>query len=172
LKKPIPYHNHPAMQMLCGAILKELRMETIGALLVLIVGSIAFTFGFSQNIYILILSWVLIYYGIKYSWGALRVQRVEDSDLMKILTHEPEKIVWVYSVVTNRMPFGFQFSKKGLMYFKMIDGNDMSLTMSEKELKVVSRFLNRLLPHATFGYSKEKEKQYLEDPKYLIRHDL
>ena len=159
------------MKMLCGAILRELRMETIGALLVLIAGSIAFTFGFSKNIFLLILSWVLIYFGIKYSWQALKVQRVEDSELMKVLLQKPKKIVWVYSIVTNRMPFGFQFSKSGVMYFKMIDGKEISIGMSAKELKIVSRFLNRMLPHATFGYSPEKEQRYQENPELLVRHD-
>ena len=160
------------MRMLCGAILKELRMETIGALLVLIAGSIAFSIGISkQNILIHILSWPMIYYGIKFSWKALKVQTVDESPLMKMLIKKPQKVVWVYSVVTNRMPFGFQFSKNGLIYFKMIDGNEISIGMSEKELKIVSRFLNRMLPHATFGYSEEKEKRYLENPELLVRHN-
>jgi uncharacterized SAM-binding protein YcdF (DUF218 family) len=158
------------MQMLCKAILKELRVETIGGLLVLIIGSVLFSYSISkQNILLHLLSWPIIYFGIKNSWGALKVQKVEESQLMKMLVQNPKQIVWVYSVVTNRMPFGFQFSKNGIMYFKMIDGKDFSVGMPEKDLKVVSRFLNRLLPHATFGYSEEKEKRYLENPELLVR---
>lgn len=170
MNKELPYQNHPAMQMLCRAILQELRMETVGAVLVLMAGGIAFTFGFSRNMFIWMLSWVLIYYGIKLTWKALKIQQVEDSELMKILKTEPEKIVWVYSVITQRMPFGLQFSKNGLMYFKMIDGNEISISMPNKELKVVSRFLNRLLPHATFGYSEDKAKAYRKNPKVLLKN--
>ncbi len=169
MNQELPYHNHPAMQMICAAILKDLRLETIGAVLVLIAGSVAFTFGYSKSILLLVLSWVLIYFGVKYTWRALKIQNVEESELIKLLIKKPEKIVWVYSVITNRMPFGLQFSQTGLMYFKMIDGDEISISLPNKEMKVVSRFLNRLLPHATFGYSEDKEKAFRKNPEILIR---
>ena len=76
------------------------------------------------------------------------------------LTHHPKDILWVYSFVYQRMPFGFQMSSKGLMYFKMTNNREICVALPSKDLKMVSRFLNRVLPHAMFGYSKEKAAQY------------
>ncbi len=89
--------------------------------------------------------------------------------LVEILENNPQKVVWVYSVLTQRMPFGFQINQTGTMYFKMIDGNEILLTLPATELKSVSEMLNDKLPHATFGYTKEREQWYIAHPEMLIR---
>jgi hypothetical protein len=67
------------------------------------------------------------------------------------------------------MPFGFEIVQSGLIYFKLENGEDYSVSVAAKDLKLISRTLNRLLPHATFGYSQEKANIYDIDPKQLIR---
>ncbi|RMG81524.1 MAG: hypothetical protein D6714_12850 [Bacteroidetes bacterium] len=159
------------MRMLYRAVAREIRLETAGALLLLFTGSIAFSFGLGQNIFLFVVSLGLLYFGIKYMWRMLQFRQPEETPLFQTLIHSPGKIVWVYSVVTERMPFGIRLSKYGLMYFKFVDGEEITVSMPEKELRVVSRFLkHRLLPHATFGYSKEKEAQYLKDPSSLFQN--
>jgi hypothetical protein len=85
-----------------------------------------------------------------------------DKNLIKIIKQQPEKILWVYTLETNLMPFGFKVKDKGLIYFKMNDGEDVCIKMPAKDLKLVSRFLNRLLPNAMFGFSEEKQRLYNE----------
>jgi len=83
-----------------------------------------------------------------------------DTNLVKIIDDQPEKILWVYTLETNLMPFGFKVKDKGLIYFKLDNGDDICVKMEAKDLKLVSRFLNRLLPNAMFGFSEEKQEQY------------
>ncbi len=93
----------------------------------------------------------------------------EEMPLKKLLLKEPQKVVWVYSMVTQRMPFGFQINQSGTMYFKLIDGNEITLSLPVSELKGISEMLNYHLPHASFGYSKEKEQWYLAHPAMLMK---
>ena len=83
-----------------------------------------------------------------------------EKNLLHIIDHTPERILWVYTLETQLMPFGFKVIDKGLIYFKMTDGEEISIKLSAKNLKLVSRFLNRLLPEAMFGYSEEKLAKY------------
>lgn len=84
------------------------------------------------------------------------------TNLFGIINQNPTKIIWVYTLETNLMPFGFKVQDKGLIYFKMIDGEEISVKLRAKDLKLVSRFLNRLLPDAMFGFSEEKQTRYNE----------
>lgn len=97
-----------------------------------------------------------MYYFFQRNW------KNDNQNLVKIIDHQPEKILWIYTLETNLMPFGFKVKDKGLIYFKMDDGEDICIKMPAKDLKLVSRFLNRLLPNAMFGFSEEKERSYHE----------
>jgi hypothetical protein len=110
---------------------------------------------------------VIIWLRIVFS--VLNRRRVIDSPLIQTLMRHPGQIVWVYAVVTNRMPFGFQVAQNGLMYFKLINGDAFTLSAPIQELKVISRFLNRLLPHATFGFTKDREQWYMAAPELLLK---
>jgi hypothetical protein len=70
------------------------------------------------------------------------------------------EIVWIYSVRTQTMPFGLYLWERGTMYFKLLDGSEIVLSLPADQLKMVSKFLGRLLPHAAIGYSKERMEQY------------
>lgn len=83
-----------------------------------------------------------------------------NTNLINIIDHQPEKVLWVYTLKTNLMPFGFKIKDKGLIYFNLDNGDDICIKMPAKDLKLVSRFLNRLLPNAMFGFSEEKQAKY------------
>jgi hypothetical protein len=40
--------------------------------------------------------------------------------------------------------------ESGILYFKLSDGDAISVSMPAKDLKPVSRFLNQVLPHTSF----------------------
>jgi len=67
------------------------------------------------------------------------------------------------------MPFGFQFSKNGTIYFKLADGDELSVSLPARQLKTVSKALNKILPQATFGYSEANAQYYDIDPEMLRR---
>jgi len=76
------------------------------------------------------------------------------------LREEPETIVWVYGLVTERMPFGFKTVAIGTLYFVEVSGETHTFSMKPAKLKLVTKTLNRVLPHAEFGYSPEREMKY------------
>ena len=67
------------------------------------------------------------------------------------------------------MPFGFYWSENGLLFFKLANGEEITVHLKAKHLKLVSKTLGRLLPHTTFGYSSERDQWYQLDPQLLIK---
>ena len=106
--------------------------------------------------------WLLPAY--RYIWDIDRLP------LLQLLRQAPQKIVWVYGVVTQRMPFGFQIQQNGLLYFKLDNKDEITVSLAAKDLKLVSRTLNRILPRTSFGYSEEKAQIYASDPTQLLHH--
>ena len=73
---------------------------------------------------------------------------------------DPENIVWVYGMVTERMPFGFKMATLGTLHLVDRDGGMHCFGLKPKELKLVTKTLNRVLPHAEFGYSEDRELRF------------
>ena len=107
--------------------------------------------------------------GVKLLFNVIQEWKVEQMPLMQLLSFKREKIVWVYSIVTEKLPFGVFVSKKGTMYFKLLDGDEITIRLTEKEIPLVAKSLNYILPHATFGYSKEYEQWYMANPAMLLK---
>jgi hypothetical protein len=161
--------RHPAIQILQTALMKEVRIKATLAILGMSAGIIILFFAFEKHIIwrvFALMFWVLglaLAQNIPYLW------KFDQTPLWSTMKYTPQRIVWVYTVVTQRMPFGFEIVQSGLIYFKLENGEDYSVSVAAKDLKLISRTLNRLLPHATFGYSQEKANIYDIDPKQLIR---
>ncbi|MCR9100062.1 MAG: hypothetical protein NXI25_08935 [bacterium] len=54
---------------------------------------------------------------------------------------------------------------------KLRDGDDISVSLSTDDLKAVSKYLNGLLPHATFGHTKGREQWFMASPLMLLREE-
>lgn len=78
----------------------------------------------------------------------------------EILRDEPETVVWVYGMVTERMPFGFRMAARGTLFLVEDDGEQTAFTMSPAHVRMVTKTLNRVLPNAVFGYTPEREMQF------------
>ncbi len=163
------YHLHPAMQLLYKAIQKERYMKLILALCLMVSGVIFPYLFFQKNSFVTVAGLAVLLIGIQMMLGIIRTPQAVDERLWFLLNDNPKQIVWVYSVTTRTMPFGFHLWDAGTMYFKLLDGNEISINLPVKKMKMVSKFLNRLLPHATFGYSDERHWQFEKDPKTLLK---
>lgn len=86
--------------------------------------------------------------------------RPDSHPIYLLLHHHPEAIVWVYTIQTQRMPFGIELFSGGTIYFHLANGEFFSLGIPNDKLKLVSHTLSRCLPHATFGYSAEKARRF------------
>ncbi len=104
----------------------------------------------------------------KLLYDVIRFWQPRQMPLIQLLINQPKEIIWVYSVLTEKLPLGIWFSKKGTMYFKLMNKDEFTIKLSEKEALIVSKYLNDRLPHATFGYSKDKEQWYMANPALLI----
>lgn len=76
------------------------------------------------------------------------------------MRENPESIVWVYGMVTERMPFGFRLSAMATLHLVDKDGGMHCFGLRPRELKLVTKTLNRVLPHAEFGYTPGREMKF------------
>lgn len=159
------------MLLLEKAIRRERMWQFVTALSLLLLG-VALMFGFYNSSYILLVVGIIcIGIGARFTFLLSTYKSVEQTKLFQLLRREPDKIVWVYSVVTERLPFGFNVSKNGIMYFKLINKDEISVSIPSKHLKTISEALNHLLPHATFGYTQDREQWYIAAPELLLRYE-
>ena len=77
----------------------------------------------------------------------------------------PWKPRWIYWFII------FNAINTSIVYFKLIDGDEITLSIPEKELNTLMKELNRRLPHATFGYTKDREQWFMAEPALLLRDD-
>ncbi|MBK8705248.1 MAG: hypothetical protein IPN33_17915 [Saprospiraceae bacterium] len=52
---------------------------------------------------------------------------------------------------------------RGDIHIRLDDGSEIVVSLPARQLKLVSTTLSRLLPGVAFGYTPERERQYLED---------
>lgn len=160
------------MRILERSVYRELRMQVFASCILFGIGAVLMYIFFAHNVILTILGLTMLVIGLRQVYVALRTLRLSDHPILHYIKTSPHKIVWVYSVVTERSPFGFTFMRQGTMYFKLDDGDQLSVLMPSGKLKLVSKFLNRLLPHASFGYSVDREQLYEIAPEQLRRNQL
>ena len=163
------YQHHPSYQLLVQGLRKDLRKQ----LALLGIGTLIWTYcGLSL---VASFSWVrLLLFLLGMPLPLLMIKRAQwwqptQHPLIHRLSQHPDTIVWVYGVQTNFQPFGLKVRDTGLLYFKLENGDDHTVSLPAEKLKQVSLFLNRILPRATFGYQAEHERQYEIDPTQLRR---
>ena len=164
------YHKHPAYQYLVRALRREQQVQLVARTFLILVSATVGNQFVRVNWTISMVAFSGLFVGILLLIRLLRSKPWDDHHaLLELLEHTPERVVWVYGTVTEQMPFGFKVTQGGVLYFKLLNGDDHSVGMSPQHLKLVSRFLNRVLPHATFGYTKERAAAYQTDPRSLLR---
>ena len=163
------YHLHPAMRLIHNSVQKERTVKLVFALCLMTAAVTVPYFNKSRNNFIYGSCLLAFIIGLQLLYQVIRRSRAADERLLNLLNKNPEQIVWVFSLTTQTMPFGFHLWDTGTMYFKLLDGDEITVSLPAKKLKMVSKFLNRLLPHASFGYSEERQAQYENDPKSLLK---
>lgn len=155
------------MQALFVAALRESRMQMIAALTMLAIGITLGWFFFQKQPVLAVIALALLVLGLQWLYGALRIWRLEQHPLVRTLLYHPQRIVWVYTVNMAVMPFGLNIFNRGDIHVRLDDGSEHVLSLPARRLKLVSHTLSRLLPHVAFGYTPEREQQYLENPAAL-----
>jgi hypothetical protein len=162
-------YRHPAMHILVRAIRREVFFQIVATNLLLVFGFVLILLQFDKSTFLTIIGLGAVILSARLLWQNFPAFILYNHPLYRLLHERPEEVVWVYSLVTQRMPFGLELFSAGVLYFHSIDGSHESVALSAKKLKLVSKFLNRLLPQATFGFSEDRQQQYSIDPFMLKR---
>ena len=170
-KSTIDPSSHPNWPILQKCLQREWRQKLLMAFGLFDLGLLILIFAFNKSSLLAIVGAIALFFGLQFGFRTLREYPLIKHPLNILLAKRPRDIVWVYSVVTEWMPFGLKFGNSSLMYFKLIDGDELCLSIPEKHIENVSKFLNELLPHATFGYSQDREQWFMAAPELLIRYD-
>ena len=157
------------MRLIRRAILREILIQFSLYMGLMVISIIITWYGSKSSALLTLIGFFFSFLGFFYGIRMIRYWPVEQHPLLELLHHHPKKVVWIYTVVTQRMPFGLNTSQYGLLYFKLINGEDLCISLPAKRLRLVSHYLNRLLPHATFGYSPNKEQLYRINPEMLVQ---
>ena len=134
--------------------------------------------GFSWATYIatestftisVILSMILWTVALRFSYSIWREWQIERSPLLVLLHQSPQLFVWIYMIRVEVMPFGVQFWNEDTLVFKLSNRSELQIRATSREIDRIRATLLILLPHATFGYSKEKEQWYMANPAMLLK---
>ncbi|MEM7104282.1 MAG: hypothetical protein AAF502_14180 [Bacteroidota bacterium] len=122
-------------------------------------------------IVLVVLAMVFIISAFKLFYEASKASPVENAEIIQTISNSPMSIVWVYSVVTENMPFGVSLFSMATLYLKLNNGDQITLSIPPSAAKSASSSLNGVLKHATFGYTKEREQWYVVEPKLLLQSE-
>lgn len=107
--------------------------------------------------------------GFKFLYETLAIWQPHRHPVWIQITKNPQQIVWVYSKDVQTSPYGLEVSGHAVMFFKLLDKNELSISVPRKQAQALSESLNSVLPHVTFGYTVERAQWYAADPSFLIQ---
>jgi hypothetical protein len=157
---------------------KVLRRERIKKLLVANI-AIASGLALSWGAYIanehtvtlfVILSMIVWVVALRFSYSIWKEWKIDRSPLLVLLHQSPQMFVWIYTIRVEVMPFGIQFWNEDTLVFRLTNKMEFQLRAKNSEIEKIRAALVLLLPHASFGYSKEKEQWYMANPLLLMNN--
>ncbi|NJB86637.1 hypothetical protein GGR26_002414 [Lewinella marina] len=150
--------RHPGLEPLWRSVEREHRTKQLTALGVITVGLLLCLLSIPYSVGLPFVGALAASLGLYWLYRLLSEQPLEA--LRRDLREHPRRIVWVYGMVTQRMPFGLNLMRSGTLYFYTRDGDVYDFSLRADRLLLVTKTLNRLLPHAEFGYTEERELKY------------
>ncbi|MEL7162056.1 MAG: hypothetical protein AAFN92_14970 [Bacteroidota bacterium] len=151
--------THPGLEPLWASMERERRQQQIAAVILLLAGLGGVVVGVLAQSMI----WPFVA-GLTATGGLWWLYRLLSEQPLAFwrreLRENPEIIAWVYGLVTERMPFGLKTVAQATLYLVEVDGTVHSFALPAKDLKLVTKTLNRVLPHAEFGYTEERDLRY------------
>lgn len=123
----------------------------------------------TRRIPLQLLAFAAIIIGLYAIIHAIRIQNPDKNRILHSLKERPQNIVWIYSYITVNMPFGIQLFRTCTMYVNFVDGKQSDLKVDPNRYDEINQLLQDDLPHATFGYTVQREQLYRADPKLLYK---
>lgn len=165
-----PLFQHPGFRALQKATRREQYRQLVAFSLLLASGLVFCCFAFQDNALVAIAGVIFTVLGTA---ALLHVYKNWNDDrLLHLLRFQSRQIVWIYSIATQVAPFGIYIFRRGTLVFKLSDGEEISVSVPARKVKLISRTLNRLLPYTTFGYTREREAQFRKSPLSLRKDNV
>ncbi|WP_116127801.1 hypothetical protein [Lewinella sp. IMCC34183] len=150
--------RHPGLTPLWKSAEREHRAQQLTAVGLVTVGLLVAVLALRYSIWLPFAGALAATLGA--FWLLRLLGRQPAAALQRDLRDHPERIVWVYGMVTERMPFGLNLMRSGVLYLYEDDGTVHDFSLRAEHLLLVTKTLNRLLPRAEFGYSEDRERKY------------
>ena len=96
----------------------------------------------------------------------------KSNKLQQILTQQPRRIIWIYTVNYDIAPAGIYLYRRSTLVFNLQNREQLFLFGSPREVENAKRVLAKILPHATFGYTKEREQWFMASPLLLWNENV
>lgn len=158
--------SHPALLPLWKSLERDWLLQLVAIMAVAVLGGLLMLLGIQTypivllgGLFMTIIGTYLLYQHFRYPSPLLRLQDA--------LYDQPENVVWIYSIIHQHHPFGFQVNQRGIIYFKFANGDEMTAYLPPEKIKLINKVLSRALPNTVFGYTKERAAQYEKNPRYL-----
>lgn len=160
------------MRVLRRAILRELRLQFAASVVLLAISSAVCVITFKINVVFSVIG-----FGVSMIAGKLVVDtaanlRIDNHFLLNFLRYQPQHIVWVYSAQAAPSRSKWSIWSQAAVHFRLDTGAEYTAKIPVQHLRLVMKFLLRLLPQATFGYSTDLEYLYRVSPERLRRPDI
>ena len=150
--------RHPGLDPLWRSVEREHRSQQLTAVALVVAGLLTAIFSLAVSIWLPFAGALAATLGLFWLLRLLGDQRLEA--LRRDLHEHPERFVWVYGMVTERVPFGLNLMRSGVLYLFEDDGTVHDFSLRAEQLLLVTKTLNRLLPRAEFGYTEDRELRY------------
>ena len=160
------------LYLLEKVLIRERNLKLLAAT-ILLAGALAFVvlMAFTNTVKLCLVcalaGCILFILGFKFLYETLTVWQVHRHPVWLQITKNPKQIVWVYSKDVQTSPYGLEVSGHAVMFFKLLDKSELSISVPRKQAHALSESLNPILPHATFGYTVERAQWYVADPALL-----
>ena len=89
--------------------------------------------------------------------------------ILHTLQEKPKDIVWSHQYILQNMPFGVEVFKVCDIYLYTRHGQKDCIRVKLEKLDEIQQALERDLPHATFGYTVQREQLYRANPDMLYK---
>ncbi len=171
MKKPLANWDSPEDLMIYLAYYhqKEIRQFYIVAFSLMVLALVFLNLTFTKSYGFCVFSIFFLGVGAKLGYDVYTGTSKRLGEFQSYFFDHPGQIVWVYTLISENMPFGFRLFESGFLVLKMLDKEEFIFRIPPKELKNLSLYLESELPHATFGYSSEKADLYNLTPDTLLR---
>lgn len=87
----------------------------------------------------------------------------------RLLHEHPQLFVWIYPLQVQFMPAGIRLRERKILLLRLVNRDELQLRGSVEDINCIEAMLLQMLPHATFGYSPERDQWYAVDPYLLWR---